>query len=259
MKEIVASTSGDAKLRLRGRGSNYMERDTKEESPEALQLCISCPRAETYNLAVRLTEDLMRGIYDEYNRWCAERGKAERAPEIRMSERHHTEAGGDSGGGAGGGGGGGGSCSGGGGGGGRAIADAGAGEKKPRRRGGRNRKRKSAIADADAAAGAAPLLPRTEAVSAGAGQDEDAGDADSGNGDSESDGDQGSGVAPEGAPTAQEIEQFIEMRNQARKKSNFAEADRIRDTLKDRGVVLSDEKGGHGSAKMVTSWRYWRE
>lgn len=34
-----------------------------------------------------------------------------------------------------------------------------------------------------------------------------------------------------------------------------AQADEIRDDLKTRGVVLSDEKGAHGDGLTVTSWR----
>ena len=34
-----------------------------------------------------------------------------------------------------------------------------------------------------------------------------------------------------------------------------AQADEIRDDLKARGVVLSDEKGAHGDGLTVTSWR----
>jgi cysteinyl-tRNA synthetase len=33
------------------------------------------------------------------------------------------------------------------------------------------------------------------------------------------------------------------------------QADEIRDDLKDKGVVLSDEKGAHGDGLTVTSWR----
>jgi cysteinyl-tRNA synthetase len=45
-----------------------------------------------------------------------------------------------------------------------------------------------------------------------------------------------------------EILALIEKRNQARAEKNWAESDRVRDELKDRGVVLDDSKAG-------TSWR----
>ena len=48
--------------------------------------------------------------------------------------------------------------------------------------------------------------------------------------------------------TAEQIEQLIQQRNDARASKNFAEADRIRDELANNGVVLEDGAGG-------TAWR----
>ncbi|MBS3803161.1 MAG: cysteine--tRNA ligase [Oleiphilaceae bacterium] len=48
--------------------------------------------------------------------------------------------------------------------------------------------------------------------------------------------------------TADTIEAMIQARNQARKEKNFSEADRIRDELAEKGVVLDDSREG-------TSWR----
>lgn len=45
-----------------------------------------------------------------------------------------------------------------------------------------------------------------------------------------------------------EIEDLIEQRKEARKNKNFAEGDRIRDQLKDQGIILVDQPGG------VTTW-----
>jgi hypothetical protein len=68
------------------------------------------------------------------------------------------------------------------------------------------------------------------------------------------------GERPSNAPSDEEIEKMIEGRNEARKAANFKEADRIRDALKDVGVVLMDEKGAKGNFKgtEVTKWRFWR-
>ena len=49
------------------------------------------------------------------------------------------------------------------------------------------------------------------------------------------------------ALSAEEIEAFIEQRAQARKDKDFAESDRIRDLLAEKGVVLKDSRDG-------TSW-----
>ena len=65
------------------------------------------------------------------------------------------------------------------------------------------------------------------------------------------------GEPPEGAPGVEEIEQLISDRNACRKRGEYTKADEIRDDLKTRGVVLSDEKGAHGDGLTVTSWRYW--
>ncbi|WP_152206936.1 cysteine--tRNA ligase [Marinobacter changyiensis] len=48
--------------------------------------------------------------------------------------------------------------------------------------------------------------------------------------------------------SADEIERLIEARKQARKDRNFAEADRVRDELASKGVILDDSREG-------TSWR----
>lgn len=50
-------------------------------------------------------------------------------------------------------------------------------------------------------------------------------------------------------PSAEEVESLIEARKAAKASKNFAEADRIRDELKERGVVLEDKPGG------ITEWR----
>jgi hypothetical protein len=61
------------------------------------------------------------------------------------------------------------------------------------------------------------------------------------------------------APSVEEIERFIDDRNEARRANNFPEADRIRELLYSRGVALMDEPGGRGRGTEVTSWRYWRD
>ena len=46
----------------------------------------------------------------------------------------------------------------------------------------------------------------------------------------------------------EEIETFITQRTEARENKNYAESDRIRDELKEKGVLLVDQKGG------ITTW-----
>lgn len=64
MKAIVSRT--DAKLRLRGKDSGYMEGDTGKESDEALHLCISCTNHEGYMMAQRLALDIIEQTIDDH-------------------------------------------------------------------------------------------------------------------------------------------------------------------------------------------------
>ena len=68
MKRIVATT--DAKLRLRGRGSGYLEGYNRMESPEPLHLCVSAPSKEGYDEAVLKVGELLEGIFREYAEYC---------------------------------------------------------------------------------------------------------------------------------------------------------------------------------------------
>lgn len=61
------------------------------------------------------------------------------------------------------------------------------------------------------------------------------------------------------APSVDEIQDWINKRNEARRSSNFGEADRIRESLYQQGVALMDDPGGRGEGAEVTTWRYWRE
>jgi len=67
MKNISQMISG-AKVRLRGRGSGFKERDTGMESPEELQINVSVSTKEGYQLCKHLLATLLKKIYDEYHR-----------------------------------------------------------------------------------------------------------------------------------------------------------------------------------------------
>ena len=66
MKRIVKLSGSDTKLRLRGRGSGFLEGLNKQESDDPLHLCVSCKDFEGYRVAVRLVTDLLEEIYNEY-------------------------------------------------------------------------------------------------------------------------------------------------------------------------------------------------
>eukprot|EP00448_Togula_jolla_P006207 CAMPEP_0170617660 /NCGR_PEP_ID=MMETSP0224-20130122/26539_1 /TAXON_ID=285029 /ORGANISM="Togula jolla, Strain CCCM 725" /LENGTH=462 /DNA_ID=CAMNT_0010943573 /DNA_START=49 /DNA_END=1437 /DNA_ORIENTATION=+ len=72
MKKIVKQT--DAKLRLRGVGSGYLEGSSQKESSEPLQLCVSCMSSEGYHTAVALVEELLESVYQDYSAFCKEHG-----------------------------------------------------------------------------------------------------------------------------------------------------------------------------------------
>ena len=68
MKHINKET--EAKLRLRGKGSGYLEGVTKQESPEPLHLCVSCGSQEGYRRAVTMVSELLESIYEDYRKFC---------------------------------------------------------------------------------------------------------------------------------------------------------------------------------------------
>ncbi|KAF4678643.1 hypothetical protein FOZ60_016325 [Perkinsus olseni] len=72
MKEIHNKTS--AKLRLRGRRSNYREGPEQKESDEPLHLCVSSNDEVSYRRTCEMVEHLMKGVYEDYGVWCSQRG-----------------------------------------------------------------------------------------------------------------------------------------------------------------------------------------
>jgi hypothetical protein len=76
MKKIVSALPSidAAKLRLRGRGSGFLEGPFKQESSEALHLCVSCRDSESYSIVIREVTSLLEDVYKQYDDWCAERG-----------------------------------------------------------------------------------------------------------------------------------------------------------------------------------------
>jgi hypothetical protein len=75
MKRIVKQAGYDAKLRLRGRGSGFLEGSQKQESQEPLHLCVSCKEFEGYKSAVDQVDELLREIYREFKEYCMMKGQ----------------------------------------------------------------------------------------------------------------------------------------------------------------------------------------
>eukprot|EP00928_Gymnodinium_smaydae_P070030 TRINITY_DN53977_c0_g1_i1.p1 TRINITY_DN53977_c0_g1~~TRINITY_DN53977_c0_g1_i1.p1 ORF type:complete len:378 (-),score=63.64 TRINITY_DN53977_c0_g1_i1:136-1182(-) len=63
----IAETSG-AKLRLRGRGSGFLEGYEQKESSDPLMLCVSSQDAHGYETAKRLVTEHLEEIYAQYSR-----------------------------------------------------------------------------------------------------------------------------------------------------------------------------------------------
>lgn len=87
MKDIVKKAGIEAKLRLRGKGSGFVEHSTGKEAEEALQLCISCTDPRGYDISLSMVDALLRRIYTDYDRWCEDKGLPQRAPDINLRER----------------------------------------------------------------------------------------------------------------------------------------------------------------------------
>lgn len=84
MKRIADETG--AKLRLRGRGSKFLEGPEKKESTDDLMLCLSSQDKAGYADAVRLVFELLQGIYDDYAEFCRTEGKRSPSLCVRMHE-----------------------------------------------------------------------------------------------------------------------------------------------------------------------------
>eukprot|EP00747_Dinoflagellata_sp_TGD_P167785 gnl/TRDRNA2_/TRDRNA2_192891_c0_seq1.p1 gnl/TRDRNA2_/TRDRNA2_192891_c0~~gnl/TRDRNA2_/TRDRNA2_192891_c0_seq1.p1 ORF type:complete len:606 (-),score=142.19 gnl/TRDRNA2_/TRDRNA2_192891_c0_seq1:37-1665(-) len=229
MKKIVKAT--EAKLRLRGVGSGYFEGAGQRESAEPLQLCVSCTTSEGYRTAVRMVEELLEGVYTEYRQFCRENGRPE--PDLHVVPQPQL------------------------------VASS------------KDRMQQSPFGRAT------PGSPPTPSTRTPGGVDDDLEeDGDEDENQSPGGGETGSPGArrrrgrrsrakrgaqnessdpPPRAPPVEDIQRMIDQRNEARRQCNFAEADKLRQELHERGVALMDEPGGRGKGSEVTTWRYWRD
>jgi len=70
----IAELSG-AKLRLRGRGSKFLEGPEQQESTDGLMLCLSSQDKIGYEHAKDLVSELLKNIYHNYDVFCQKPGK----------------------------------------------------------------------------------------------------------------------------------------------------------------------------------------
>lgn len=85
VKAIAADT--DAKLRLRGVGSKFLEGPKNQESPDPLMLCVSVSgRREEYEHAKQSIIRLLEQIYEDYDTFLMRRGEATMQLEVQFHE-----------------------------------------------------------------------------------------------------------------------------------------------------------------------------
>jgi len=80
MKAIAEKTG--AKLRLRGRGSGFLEGPEQREASDPLMLCVSAPDACSYGESVRLLRKLLEGVHESFRGFCKRAGQP--APDLRI-------------------------------------------------------------------------------------------------------------------------------------------------------------------------------
>jgi len=83
--KAIAEKTG-AKLRLRGRGSKFLEGYEQQESNDPLMLCVSVPDPAAYAETVGLIRAHLEAIYKDYSDYCAESGIAAETPRIKIHE-----------------------------------------------------------------------------------------------------------------------------------------------------------------------------
>lgn len=81
----IAEASG-AKLRLRGRGSGFLEGPEQQESADELMLCVSTTDQAGYDEATRLVRELLERVYEEYRSFCRKSGRPSPDLGVRLHE-----------------------------------------------------------------------------------------------------------------------------------------------------------------------------
>lgn len=80
----IAEQSG-AKLRLRGKGSGFLEGPEQEESSDPFMLCVSALDQPAYEKATKLVWELIEDVYEQYRTFC----KAAKMPIPHLNVNMH--------------------------------------------------------------------------------------------------------------------------------------------------------------------------
>lgn len=89
MKSIAERTG--VKLRLRGRGSKFLEGPEQRESADELMLCVSGQDKDGFELAKELVSEILQDIYKQHASFCFKAGKA--SPTLTVQVHHGYRAG----------------------------------------------------------------------------------------------------------------------------------------------------------------------
>eukprot|EP00439_Symbiodinium_sp_Y106_P044055 s139_g5.t1 len=81
----IAGASG-AKMRLRGRGSGFVEAELGAESEDPLMLCVSAPDVQSYRAAGSMIHDLFTEVYTQFVDFVEFSGEAVTAPKVLVHE-----------------------------------------------------------------------------------------------------------------------------------------------------------------------------
>ncbi|CAE7647507.1 unnamed protein product [Symbiodinium sp. CCMP2592] len=84
MKDIAEKTG--AKLRLRGRGSKFLEGPEQKESSDPLMLCVSVPDPASYEEAKHLVSSLLEDIYVQYREFQLSEGLKPKNLQVNLHE-----------------------------------------------------------------------------------------------------------------------------------------------------------------------------
>lgn len=82
MKRIVGECPG-TKLRIRGRGSKYLEGPKQQESPDPLMICVSVAVPENFERVTSMVEQLLATVHTEYKEFC--RYRRNKQPDLPMN------------------------------------------------------------------------------------------------------------------------------------------------------------------------------
>jgi len=80
--KCITSKAPEAKIRIRGTGSKYLEGPDHEESSDPLMICISATSQKDFDNAVSEVETLLHKVQSDYKSFCSSRGLP--TPEIAV-------------------------------------------------------------------------------------------------------------------------------------------------------------------------------